>query len=162
MKKIIFAVILIIGFSTIFFSCNNHQTMVGVKLYFVDSEMLRLLPVEIYISDTTPQKKAQAVIDELIQGRDDNPKILRTIPNIKNCMSVKVKDTTAYVDISKEMTEAHPDSRELELLTVYSIVNSLTGIEGITTVRFTIDHEVSKDFMGYIDMRETFIPDYFI
>lgn len=162
MKKIIFVLILCIGFGAIFFSYNNRQTMVGVKLYFIDSQMLRLLPVEIYISDTTPQKKAQTVIDELIRGRDDNPKIRRTIPDIKNCMSVKVKDTTAYVNISKKMVEAHPDGRELELLTVYSIVNSLTGIEGISTVRFTIDNKVSKDFMGYIDMRETFIPDYFI
>jgi hypothetical protein len=60
------------------------------------------------------------------------------------------------------MVEAHPEGRELELLTIYSIVNSLTGIEGISTVRFTINHEITKDFMGYVDMRETFIPDYFM
>jgi len=29
-------------------------------------------------------------------------------------------------------------------------------------VRFTIDGKRQKDFKGYIDMRETFIPDYFI
>lgn len=162
MKKIIFLLILVLGFSTVFFSSNQRQVMVGVKLYFVDSEMLRLLPVEIYISDTTPQKKAQAVLDELIRGRDDNPKIRRTIPNIKNGMTVKVENNTAYVDISKKMVEAHPEGRELELLTIYSIVNSLTGIEGISTVRFTINHEIAKDFMGYVDMRETFIPDYFM
>lgn len=162
MKKIIFLLILVLGFSTVFFSSNQRQVMVGVKLYFVDSEMLRLLPVEIYISDTTPQKKAQAVLDELIRGRDDNPKIRRTIPNIKNGMTVKVENNTAYVDISKKMVETHPEGRELELLTIYSIVNSLTGIEGISTVRFTINHEIAKDFMGYVDMRETFIPDYFM
>jgi spore germination protein GerM len=162
LKKIIFLLILVLGFSTVFFSSNQRQVMVGVKLYFVDSEMLRLLPVEIYISDTTPQKKAQAVLDELIRGRDDNPKIRRTIPNIKNGMTVKVENNTAYVDISKKMVEAHPEGRELELLTIYSIVNSLTGIEGISTVRFTINHEIAKDFMGYVDMRETFIPDYFM
>lgn len=162
MKKIIFALILVIGFSTVFFSFNSRQTMVGVKLYFVDSQMLRLLPVEIYISDTNPQKKAQTVLNELIRGRDDNPKIRRTIPDIHGCMTVKVKNETAYVNISKKMAKAHPDGRELELLTIYSIVNSLTGIEGISTVRFTVDNEITKDFMGYIDMRETFIPDYFI
>jgi spore germination protein GerM len=162
LKKIIFLLILVLGFSTVFFSSNQRQVMVGVKLYFVDSEMLRLLPVEIYISDTTPQKKAQAVLDELIRGRDDNPKIRRTIPNIKNGMTVKVENNTAYVDISKKMVETHPEGRELELLTIYSIVNSLTGIEGISTVRFTINHEIAKDFMGYVDMRETFIPDYFM
>ena len=38
----------------------------------------------------------------------------------------------------------------------------LTGLDGIVNVRFTIDGKRQKDFKGYIDMRETFIPDYFI
>ena len=48
------------------------------------------------------------------------------------------------------------------MLMVYSIVNSLTEIDGIVNVRFTIDGRVQKDFVGYLDMRETFIPDYFV
>ena len=43
---------------------------------------------------------------------------------------------------------------------VYSIVNSLTNIDGIVNVRFTVDGERQKDFLGFVDMRETFIPDY--
>ena len=75
---------------------------------------------------------------------------------------MKVLDRIAYVDIKQELVDKHPDGRDLELLTVYSIVNSLTGLDGVVNVRFTIDGKRQKDFKGYIDMRETFIPDYFI
>ncbi len=160
-RLIVFALILVAGFSIVFATVNNTPSMVGVKIYFIDSQMMRLLPVQIFIADSNPQKKAEKVIDELIAGRDDNNKIRRTIPKIQNCMSVKVKGTTAYVNLTKKMAEEHPDGRENELLTVYSIVNSLAEIDGIKTVRFTVDGETTKDFMGYIDMRETFIPDYF-
>ena len=85
-----------------------------------------------------------------------------TIPNVKHGIKVKVLDRIAYVDIKQELVDKHPDGRDLELLTVYSIVNSLTGLDGVVNVRFTIDGKRQKDFKGYIDMRETFIPDYFI
>lgn len=160
LRKVMFFLILAVSFGTVFASVNNTPPMVGVKIYFVDSEMFRLLPIRVFISDSTPQKKAERVVNELIAGRDDNPKIRRTIPNIKNCIKVKVKGSTAYVNLTKEIKEAHPDGRDSELLTIYSIVNSLTEIEGISTVRFTIDGKIQKDFMGHIDMRETFIPDY--
>lgn len=160
-KISVFALILVIGFGIVLATVNNTPPMVGVKIYFIDSDMLRLLPVQTFIADSSTQKKAEKILDELIEGRDDNPKIRRTIPKIKDCMSVKVKGNSAYVNLTKKMSENHPDGRDSELLTVYSIVNSLVEIDGINTVHFTVDGEVQKDFMGYIDMRETFIPDYF-
>ena len=75
-------------------------------------------------------------------------------------MTVKVKDKIAYVDLKSSILKTQPDGRDFEILTVYSIVNSLTNVDGIVNVRFTVDGERKKDFMGYVDMRETFIPDY--
>lgn len=132
------------------------------RLYFVDTEMLRLIPVRVTIPDGTTEKKAQRVLDELVKGRDDNPKIRRLIPNISHCLTARVEDETVYVNISSKMVENHPKGRDLELLTVYQIVNSLTEIDGVKVVRFTINGSVERHFMGYLDMRETFVPDYFI
>lgn len=162
MKKFAFALIIFFSCGIIFSSCGDSPDFTAVKIYFVDSEMLRLLPIETYIPNSSAQHQAKTVLNELIRGRDDNPKIKRVIPDIEGCMTVKVKDGAAYIDISKEMAEAAPESRDLELLTIYSIVNSITSVEEISTVRFTIDKQVTKDFSGFLDMRETFIPDYFI
>ncbi len=161
-RNITFVLILAVGFGIIAVSGNTHAPVEEMKLYFVDAQMMRLMPVKITITKSSPQRMAQKVIDELIEGRDENPKIRRIIPKEKHGMSVKVKDGIAYVNIKKSIVDKHPDGRDLEMLTVYSIVNSLTGIDGIVNVRFTIEGKIQKKFKGYIDMRETFIPDYFV
>ena len=161
-KHIAFVLILAAAFGAVVAARGMKVQTEEVKLYFVDAEMMRLIPISTTIPKTNTQKMAQYVVDELIEGRDDNPKIRRIIPKEKRCMTVKVKDKIAYVDIKNSMVEAQPDGRDLEMLTVYSVVNSLTDLDGIVNVRFTIDGKTQKDFKGYLDMRETFIPDYFI
>lgn len=157
-----FLLIIAVGFSFAVLSRGTSVETEEIKLYLVDAQMLRLVPVKMSIPKMPPQKQAKRVLEELIEGRDDNPKIRRLIPKDKGCMTVKVKNKIAYVDINSDMTETVPDGRDLEELMIYSIVNTLTGLNGIVNVRFTIDGETQREFKGYIDMRETFIPDYFV
>lgn len=158
----VFLIIIAAGLCCVLIQRGIKPEAAEVKLYFVDAQMMRLIPSKASIPKTTPAKMAQRVLDELIEGRDDNPKIRRIIPKLRHSMRVTVKNKTAYVDISSAAAHSHPDGRDLELLTIYSIVNSVTSVDGITNVRFTIDGKVQKDFKGHIDMRETFIPDYFM
>lgn len=161
-RYVVFTLILVTGFGITAVSQLFRPEMTEISIYYVDAQMLRLIPIKTEIPIMSKQKMAKEVLRELTDGLDDNPKIRRIIPDIKNGMTVKVIDKIAYVDISDEMAKKHPDGRDLELLTVYSIVNSLTCIDGIVNVRFTIDGKKEKNFKGYIDMRETFIPDYFV
>ncbi|MCD8390579.1 MAG: GerMN domain-containing protein [Firmicutes bacterium] len=155
MKKILFFTLIFVCAATVVFAVrdNGGET---VELYVTDAEMMRLISIDTYTKADTPPKKAEYVINRLIEGFDDNPKIRRTIPKINGCMTVKVKDGTATVNISEKMAENHPDGRDLEKLTVYSVVNSLLSIDGIERVKFTVGGKTRKDFMGYIDMRESF------
>ena len=139
-----------------------HVPVTETRLYFVDAEMMRLVPVKTSIPEGSVARKAQRVLDELVEGRDKNYKIRRIIPKIEGGLKVRMDGETAYVDISRSIAENHPEGRDLEVLTIYQIVNSLTEIDGVKMVRFTIDGAVQQDFMGYIDMRETFVPDYFV
>lgn len=66
----------------------------------------------------------------------------------------------ATVDISKIHIPKNLENLKAEYLTIYSIVNSLTSTGHIITVRFTQNGKDGKDFYGFTDMRETFIPDY--
>lgn len=158
----VFAVILSLAFGVSVYARGARVNTIEARLYFVDAEMLRLVPVTMSIPEGKTQRMAQRVCDELVKGRDENPKIRRVIPKVKKGLTVKVKDSCAYVNISRELAENHPDGRDLEILSVYQIVNSLAALDGVVTVRFTVDGEVTHDFMGYLDMRETFVPDYFI
>ncbi len=161
-RGIAFFSLLALSAGAIVFAAGFRANTIQTKIYFVDAEMLRLIPIEVTIPDMPAEKTAQRVLNELIEGRDDNDKIRRLIPKIKHCMTVRVERGIAYVNLSGDMAEKIPDGRDLELLTVYSIVNSLTEIDGIVNVRFTIDGKPQKEFKGWLDMRETFIPDYFM
>ena len=77
-------------------------------------------------------------------------------------MSVRVKNNTAYVNLKDEFIENMPDNKNHELLMLYSIVNSLTSIDGIDTVKFLFEGEEKKETIAGIDMREVFIPDYYM
>ncbi|MBQ3471820.1 MAG: GerMN domain-containing protein, partial [Clostridia bacterium] len=93
---------------------------------------------------------------------DENPKIRRLIPKISGCLTARMEDYNVTEDIKSEVIKKHPEGRDLELLTIYQIVNTLTGLDGVKTVRFTIDGKTQRNFMGYLDMRETYVPDYFV
>lgn len=128
----------------------------SVPIYFVDSQMLRLVGVRTQIEKNDVNSQAKEVIQTLIEGHDDNKKIRRVLPKVKNGMSVKVFEGIAYVDIKEKMLEKQEKGRDIENLAIYSIVNSLTEIDGIKAVRFTIDGITKEDYAGYIDMRDTF------
>lgn len=145
-----------------FFHTSRQANAVNetAELYFVDSELMMLIPSTYYLPAVSRDKAAKKVINELVNGRDDNDKIMRIMPKIKNGITVKVKNDTAYVDLSNEFVQAHTDNAHKEILTIYSIVDSLTSIDGIQKVRFTIGGKEQANFKGNVDMREVFLPDY--
>ena len=161
MKKIILTCV-VLAVSLLVVSGYKGKEKKKVELYFVDSSMQRLIASDFYVDARDSSEAARLVIAELLEGRDSNNKIMRIMPNVKNGLSVKVKNGTAVVNISREFQQKHSAMRHHEALTIYQIVNSLTSIDGIVNVKFTIDNKEEKDFKGFCDMRETFIPDYYI
>jgi len=129
------------------------------QLYFVDKQLHCLVPTA-FSADTTPEKTAKKMVAELLSGRDKNTAILRIIPNVRDGITVRTSGETAYVNISSELSKDINRNAENEKLFIYQIVNSLTSVEGIQYVRFTIDGEVRQDFLGFLDMREIFAPNY--
>ena len=162
MKKIylILAIIVITVFVSNFQYAKKET--INAKLYYVDHSVLRLIPVNYNIYSEKKENACKEILKKLVNGEDNNHKILRVIPNIKNSADVKVKKNTAVVNLKEEFLNNFTDNKNHQLLAIYSIVNSLTSVDGIDTVQFLIDGEVKKIFFAGIDMRETFIPDYYI
>ena len=164
MKKIITSIFIIV---LALILCGNILIQRDIKninaqIYYVDHSMLRLIPINLNLGKTTTKNAANLIVDKLIEGNDKNPKILRVIPSKVKCMSVKLKNKTAIVNLKKDCIKNKPENKIHGLLAVYSIVNSLTSIEGIDTVQFRIDGKEDKGFVSGLDMRETFIPDYYL
>ncbi len=164
MKKIMTS-ILIIALALIlcgYILINRDTKNINAQIYYVDHSMLRLIPINLSFEKTTTKKAANQIIEKLIEGNDKNSKILRVIPYEEECMSVKLDGKTAIVNLKKSFIKNKPENKIHGLLAVYSIVNSLTSIEGIDTVQFHIDGKEDKGFVSGLDMRETFIPDYYL
>lgn len=167
MKKVIIIFSIVLLTLTLFQNSperlrENEYKNISAEIYSTDNSMLRLIAVDYDFGYTNKQKAAEKMIKLLIIGNGENDKILRVIPEIKNGMGVKVKKNTAVVNLKKAFMEEIPENRDKQLLMLYSIVNSLTSIDGIDNVKFLIDGKEKKEYIGGIDMREVLIPDYYI
>ena len=124
-----------------------------IKLYFANADNTKL-KLEIRYIETAEAKRSESnlasiIIRELIKGPSDEAAFKRTIPSeAKLRTPVSISDKVATVDMSKEFKTKHQGGKDAEKMTIYSIVNSLTEIEGIQKVKFTIAGKAQKEYMG--------------
>lgn len=162
MRRLVFLFIILSGGVFFAISCAGRDDVPvsPARIYYVDSGINMLLPYETELVEASAQYRAQSLIDKLIEGQDDNDKIRRIIPKEKGCITCRVDGMTAYVDVKSSIRKKLTDSRDIERLFIYQITDTLTSVKGIRYVRFTVDGEVHKNFMGYYDMRETYTFSY--
>ena len=124
-----------------------------IRLYFANEDNTKL-KLEIRYIDLGEAKKstsnlASTVVKELIRGPSDETVLKRTIPTEATLRTpVSIKDKVATVDMSKEFKTKHPGGKDAEKMTIYSIVNSLTELDGIEKVKFKIAGKEQQEYMG--------------
>lgn len=161
MKQIImFILLLSTAVTSFFFGRADKPQLTDIPVYVVDAQLMRLIPVAEPVIEGDTEFMAQQVMRRLISGHDKNRKIRRIIPDSGACMSLKVRDKVANINIKTKYFKNCLTSRDIEKLCVYQIVNSITEVEGIEAVKFTIDGKSTKKLAGYLDMRDLFVPDY--
>ena len=132
------------------------EEMVEVNLYFSDSQAMYLVPEKRKISQI-PSLARQAVI-ELIKG-PENSDLYPTIPEGTQVNEVYIADDIAYIDLSEEIFKNHPGGSSGELMTVYSIVNTLTEIPPIKGVQILVEGNEMKSLVGHIDISMPLLRD---
>ena len=126
-----------------------------VSLYFKSEEKLipeaRLIDVKELLEN--PYK---TIIEMLIEG-PKSEKLERTIPEGTKINKIEKKADTLIIDFSKEFIENHKGDEMQEKLTINSIVNTVTELTEINSVRILIDGEKDKAFKdGKINFIEEF------
>ena len=132
------------------------EEMVEVNLYFSDSQAMYLEPEKRKISQT-PSLARQVVI-ELIKG-PENSELYPTIPQGTQVNEVYIADDIVYVDLSEEIFKNHPGGSSGELMTVYSIVNTLTEILPIKGVQILVEGNEKDSLVGHIDISMPLLRD---
>lgn len=123
-----------------------------VTLYFSNQDGTGLINEIHYLSmDDAKQgteQLASLLVKELVKG-PSNSELKATIPEGAALRSqVKVENRTATVDMTKEFVDKHPGGKEAEEMTIFSIVNTLTELKDIETVKFLINGKEQKEFKG--------------
>ena len=97
---------------------------------------------------------ARAILGALINGPRTN--LVRTIPAVTDVRAIFIStDHTCVVDFESTIRDHHPGGCRGEMLTVYSIVNSLIiNIPSIKQVKLLIEGSDVDTLAGHLDMQD--------
>ncbi|WP_018247900.1 GerMN domain-containing protein [Orenia marismortui] len=146
-KKIYMISILVI-ILILYFSYLNFFKTREVKLYFSDKEAQYLLPESRKLKVSNLY---QSIVEELIEG-PESKNLEITIPSQTRLIDIKLEDGTALVNFSKELKSKHWGGSTGEIITVYSIVNTLTSLEEIDQVRILISGKKIDTLVGHLEL----------
>ena len=128
-----------------------------VHLYFSDSDNSFLISEERSLSARIrPEALGFQIMNALLEGPKQT--LERTIPEGTLLRGFYIlQNHTAYVDLSREIRERHPGGAKSELMTIYSIVNSLIlNIPEIETVKILVEGKEETTLVGHVDLRFPF------
>ena len=135
----------------------NYPEKAQVNLYFADNENVYLRSEQRSVPHPPdPAEFGRVIIESLIKG--PMGELVRTIPEDASLKAFYIaKDGTAYADFTGAIRDKHPGGSSSELMTIYSIVNSLVmNISEIRTVKILIDGQESMTLAGHVDLRFPF------
>lgn len=125
-----------------------------VYVYFADAKNKFLIGEERSgIASDDPVLFCRLIIEDLIKGpRSD---LTFTLPPKTGLRAVYITpDKTAYVDFTEEIATQHSGGVASELMTIYSIVNTLVlNVSDVDQVKILIEGREAETLAGHIDIR---------
>ena len=128
-----------------------------ITLYFSNSNGTGLVQEERRVEVNRNQPLEKYVMDELIKGPQAKGS-LATVPPETKVRNIMTQDGICYVDLSYEFVSRHSGGEAKELLTIYSIVNSLTALDDVSKVQFLIEGEKQEEYKGNVEFSQPFEP----
>jgi spore germination protein GerM len=129
------------------------EQKISVKLFFLAPDQPALLIEDrevAYSADLASQ--VRTVVEELVKGPQKG--LVGTLPPETKVIDTFVTSAgIAYVDLSKEAAQKHPGGSKGELLSVYSIVNSLTSnFPAVKRVQIVVEDRQVPTLAGHVDL----------
>ena len=126
---------------------------IKARLFYVTDEGNRLTSVEREVPYADGPEQAREIINAQIALGDP---LVSAVPSGTMLRAVYLTERgDAYVDLSREAVSAHPGGTLNELLTVYTIVNSLTvNLPAVKSVQILIDGKEVETLAGHVDLRQ--------
>ena len=132
-----------------------------VTLFFPSEEDSLLHPETREISaSASVAEEAKRVVEELIKGSERG--LLAPFPPETRLRQLFItREGVAYVDFSREIADKHLSGSSAELVTIYSVVNSLAfNFKPIKKVFILVEGEEKETLGGHISLSKAFLPLY--
>ena len=131
----------------------------GILLYFSDGESEYLIGEkrEILKRDEV-EEEAKDAINELIKG--PKGKLIPTLPPQTKLLGLELgEDGVAKINFNRALSKDHPGGSSAEMMTLYSIVNSLTlNFSQIKRVQILIEGKAVETIAGHLSLRQPILP----
>ena len=132
------------------------QEKVTFTLYFGDNQAMYLKGEERTV--TKSGNIAELMVNELIKGPEAKDSVA-TIPRETKLLSLEITGGVAYANFSKEIKTNHWGGSAGEMMTVFSVVNTLAQLQEINKVQFLIEGEKQEAIWGHYYTLEPMEPD---
>jgi spore germination protein GerM len=139
------------------------EQRIPVVLYFQSpGNIYRLVPVEreIYNMISLSQQASQ-VLQQLIEGPQPGEPGISTLPRSTKLLRFYVsRRGTGYAVFNERLSADHPGGTTSELMTVYSIVNTIcVNFPSIQAVQIVIENHSDTTLAGHIDISRPLLLD---
>ncbi len=128
----------------LYFSGSEGEYLVGEK-----REIIKKIQVK---------EEAKEAIAELIKG--SKGKLIPTLPPRTKLLTLQISDAgVAKANFNPALSKDHPGGSSAEMMTVYSIVNSLAlNFSQIKRVQILIDGKPIESIAGHLSLRQPIPP----
>ena len=117
-----------------------------VTLYFLNIETGELMPEARKLDAKELVKEPYKILIELLMQGPKNEKMIKLIPNGTRLNGIEIKNDCLYIDFSNEMINEQKLGKEQEELIIKSIVNTVTELKEINSVKILIDGKENQEF----------------
>jgi spore germination protein GerM len=133
---------------------------ISVRLYFEATDRDGLLPEERDIAFSPDlARQIRTVVEELAKG--PTSALAATLPAGTRVQEVFVQaHGVACVSLSGDVASGLPGGSRAELLTIYSIVNTIvTNFPSVSRVQLVVNDQVTSSLGGHVDLSRPLPPD---
>ena len=131
-----------------------------IKIYFADENASKLIAETrfVMLGAGTPTD-AKTIVAEVIKGPQSD-RLLPTVPAGTRLLAVYEVGDLLVLDFTHELQTNHTGGSTGELVTVYSIVNTLVeNLQRINRIRMLVEGEEVENLAGHIDLTNPLSPD---
>lgn len=142
-------------------STTENQQLVqrDATLYFASEDGDSLVSESRQLGCAGEEGCVQAVIEALVSGPIQEGGAV--LPPRTEVLGVRIDEGTAVLDFSAEISSGHPGGSQSELLTVYSLANSVAvNFPHLRQVSILVNGEGVETLKGHVDLRRPLIADF--